>query len=69
MSHMKEEINQAAHRCENLGSVENLDQVDLPENSAIAPLAESVNQGLQEAMSEVSLMSISKPLPTAISFS
>ena len=51
---MKEEINQAAHRCENLGSIENLDEVDLPENLAIAPLAESVNQGLQQAMTEVS---------------
>ena len=56
MSSMKEEINQAAHRCENLGSIENLDEVDLPENSAIAPLAESVNQGLQQAMTEVSLV-------------
>ena len=51
---MKQEISNAAHRCENLGSVENLDQADLPENSMIAPLAESVNHGLQEAMVEVS---------------
>ena len=54
MGTMREEISNAAHRCENLGSVENLDEVDLPENSRIAPLAESVNHGLQEAMVEVS---------------
>ena len=56
MSSMKQEISQAAHRCENLGSIENLDATDLPENSAIAPLAESVNHGLQQAMTEVSIV-------------
>ena len=53
---MKEDIETSAQRCENLGSVENLDQSDLPANTPIYKLAATVNGALQQATDEVSVL-------------
>lgn len=50
---MRQEIDNAASRCENLGSTDNLDETDLPENTPIYQLAEQVNVALQHATEEV----------------
>jgi hypothetical protein len=53
LSTMRQDIDNCAQRCENLGSVENLDEADLPENTPIYNLAEQVNTDLQQATGEV----------------
>lgn len=52
---MRQDIDNCAQRCENLGSVDNLDETDLPENTPIYQLAEQVSTDLQHATGEVSM--------------
>ena len=52
---MKQDIETSGQRCENLGSIENLDETDHPENMPIFKLAASVSESLQQAADEVSL--------------
>jgi len=50
---MRQEIDNAASRCENLGSTDNLDVTDRPENTPIHKLSDQVNGSLQRATEEV----------------
>ena len=50
---MRQEIDNAARRCENLGSTDNLDVTDRPENTPIHKLSDQVNGSLQRATEEV----------------
>lgn len=52
---MHQDIDNSAERCENLGSVDNLDQTDLPKNTPIYKLADQVNGDLQHATGEVNM--------------
>ena len=53
LSTMRQDIDNAASRCQNLGSVDNLDQSERPENTPIFKLAEQVNGSLDTAINEV----------------
>ena len=50
---MKQELQQAAHRCENMGSMESLDKLDASMESPLADFAEKVNKNLQECINQV----------------
>ena len=50
---MKQELQQAAQRCENLGSMESLDKVDASMDSPLSDFAQKVNKSLQEAILQV----------------
>ena len=52
---MKQELQQAAHRCDNMGSMESLDKLDTStEPSALADFADQVSTSLQECIGQVS---------------
>ncbi|KAL3874932.1 hypothetical protein ACJMK2_037884 [Sinanodonta woodiana] len=53
LSSMGQELTNAAHRVENLGTPENADERDLPSTSPITQLASTVNEGMQHAVEEV----------------
>ncbi|KAK7104412.1 hypothetical protein V1264_019133 [Littorina saxatilis] len=50
---MKQELQQASHRCENLGSMESLDKLDASMESPLAELATQVNKTLQESINQL----------------
>ena len=58
LSTMRQDLDNCAQRVENLGSVDNLDETDLPENTPIYNLAEQVNTDLQQATDEVIYLSL-----------
>ena len=51
---MKQELQQAAHRCENMGSMESLDKLDTAVESPLAQFADQVNKNLQDCINQVS---------------
>lgn len=55
---MHQDIQNAASRCENLGSTDNLDESDLPENTPIHKLATQVSKDLQQATEQVSFCNV-----------
>lgn len=50
---MKQDLQAAAHRCENMGSMESLDKTDTSGESPLTQLAEVVNRNLQDSISKV----------------
>lgn len=56
LNNMHQEIENAAQRCENLGSTDNLDESDLPQNTPIHKLATQVTADLQHATGEVRIV-------------
>lgn len=61
MSGMRQELTNASHRCENLGgSMENLTQDEVQEESNVNQLAEKVDDKFKESTAEVQIY---KPLP------
>lgn len=60
MSGMRQELTNASHRCENLGgSMENLTQEEVQEESNVNQLAEKVDDKFKESIAEVQIY---KPL-------
>ena len=51
---MKQELQQAAQRCENMGSMESLDKLDTAVESPLAQFADQVNKNLQDCINQVS---------------
>jgi hypothetical protein len=57
---MKQELQQAAQRCENMGSMESLDKLDAAVESPLSDFATQVNTNLHDCINQVGKIRINQ---------